>query len=438
MGIITLIVSAFFLIYFIRLQKEKCISPFLIFYAIWTFIILLSNLNLYNINKPSSESYLLILLMEVFFFMGHLLGKYVLKGKIQKKVKEKYDYKPIYIIIYILAGLSILLNIIDCVIVFREYISGVPMWQIRNWTLEPFGSINPILSRRSFLEELIRTAIITPFNLIIYPISAYSLFHSKEKAKKISINICALIILFTSSLAGAGGRLGFIYFFGCYLLAFILYYQQNKRKNKYKEILKKYWKIIAVLGGLGLIIVFAMTVLRTGPGNFIKQIYTYFALAPTLLSEWLPFIKAYPHTYGLVTFFGIHSYFFRFLEKVGLGMLVPDIYNTSYQAILNAEIFKNVGYGSANAFVSPIYYFMIDGGYIFVCLASLFFGILLQKFFTNFNKNISIRSFSIYMLVVYGVFVSFMRIQTAIPSYIIAFILCYFLFYKERGKNEKE
>ena len=79
MGIITLIVSAFFLIYFITLQKEKCISPFLIFYALWTFIILLSNLNLYNINKPSSESYLLILLMEVFFLYGASSGKICLK-----------------------------------------------------------------------------------------------------------------------------------------------------------------------------------------------------------------------------------------------------------------------------------------------------------------------------------------------------------------------
>lgn len=430
MGIITLIISLLILVYFVFKQKGKIISPFLLFYALWSFIILLSNFHLYNMKQPSAESYFLILTMEIFFFIGYFIVHLFSKNKTFKK-SMNVNYKPIYKLIYILAILSIIFNLIDCFIVFKHYTSGVPMWQIRNWILEPYGSLNPILSRRSFVEELLRTMILTPFTLLIYPLSAYVLFNSKDRKHKIILLILSFTILFTSSLAGAGGRLVYIYYFGCFLLSFILFYQKNKSKENVKYNLKRYKKWLLIFGTCGIFVVFVLTFIRTGPGNFLKQIYTYFALAPTLLTVWLPIIKTLPYTYGFLTFFGIHSYFFRFLDKVNLSGLIPEIYNNSYQAILNAEIFKNVGYGSANAFVSPVYYFMIDGGYVFVCLASVLFGIIVQYFYKRCQRNINSRMFLFYALVMYGVFVSFMRIQTAIPNYIISFILCFLLFKRE-------
>ena len=65
-------------------------------------------------------------------------------------------------------------------------------------------------------------------------------------------------------------------------------------------------------------------------------------MSPTLLSEWLPIIKDYNHTYGLLSFFGMHSYVFRFFEKVGFVSLVPNLYNDSFKYLLLAENFKNI------------------------------------------------------------------------------------------------
>ena len=87
--------------------------------------------------------------------------------------------------------------------------------------------------------------------------------------------------------------------------------------------------------------------------------------------------------------------------------------------------------GVANAFVTPLYYFYIDGGYIFVCLASLIFGLIVSFSYEQICKKIETRNFIIYLLIVYGIFVSFMRIQTAIPTYIISFILTFLIFIKE-------
>lgn len=354
--------------------------------------------------------------------------KFKIETKKKQKEDKKSEIKPLMVIIYILCTITIILNIIDCVIVIQNVAKGTPMWQVRNWSLEPFGSQNPILSRRSFIEETFRTVISAPIVLIIYSLAAYNLFNSDSKKQKYTTLGISLIILITSSIAGAGSRLGFICYFGAFLLQFYISYKNGKIE---KEKIKKYKKIIIVAIAVGVGAMVLYTVLRAGKGNVFKQVYTYFALPPTLLSLWLPEMKVAEHTYGLLTTFGLHSYLFRGLEFVGLKSMVPSIYNTSYQYILNAEVFKNVGFGVGNAFVTPIYYFFLDGGYPFVCIASLIFGAIVSKQYRRIEKNMNAKSFSYYYLIMYGVFVTFMRIQTCIPSFVIAFILVAILFRKK-------
>lgn len=440
MGIVATSISVIFLIVSIKIKKTKSIKPTTIFFALWAFILFLSTLNLYNINKPSNEAYFLTILMLIFFFVGSMIGHFI---KIEdSKAFTKYlnnnkdkKMKIVYVLFFALNFLSILFNIIDCVLIVKELSKGTPMWQIRNWGLEPFGSDNPILSRRSFLEDLVRSVILTPFANIVPPITAYYFVNSKNKKMKYALLINSLIMLLSSSIASGGGRLGFIYYVGCFLLAFYIF---CKNKDNSKEIIKKYIKILLVFIIIAFIFVIGYTSIRSGIGNFIKETYTYFALPPTLLSEWIPEMKETSHTYGLLTTFGIHSYFFRALQTVGLDFMVPQIYNDAYQSILNAEIFRNVGYGVGNAFVTPIYYFYIDGGYPFVCIASLIFGILVSVAYKIFEKNINLRSFAIYALIIYGIFVSFMRIQTAIPAYIISFILVMLCIKKDKdNKGDK-
>ena len=439
MSIVSCVISlVFFIISIFFYRKRKAISPVIVFFALWTFILILSNLHLYNIYEASDKAYFLILTMLVFFALGIVLNICTLKS-IHKNTKSKVKEEILkielrYKIYYTLCFAIIFLYIIDIIIIIQQLQEGTPLWQIRNWTLEPVGSDNPILNRRSFLETIIRNIILAPCEMIIPPITAYYFFTEENKKRNYILLIVSILVLVTSSVAGGGGRIGFIYYIGCFILAFFIMY---KKEEKSKEIIKKYKKSIGIFFVLGILFIIGYTVLRTGFGNIIKQIYTYFALPPTLLSEWLPEIENVNHTFGMTTFFGMHSYFFRVLDTIGLSNLVPPIYNDTYLYITDAEIFKQVGYGVGNAFVTPIYYFYIDGGYIFVCLASMFFGFLVSGVFEKFEKNINIKSFAIYALVTYGVFVSFMRIQTAIPAYIIAFIFIEILFKEKRIKNDR-
>ena len=426
MNIATFIISFVLLIasFLGRNKKIKIISPVILFFALWTFITFLSMLHLYGIDKPSNEAYSLIILMLVFFFLGSITRLKIKIFKNKNVYIEKNEGKISKIgkiIFYTLSILLIVLYIIDCIIVLQGYLEGVPMWKIRRWGMETVGSTNnPLVARRTFVEEIIRNIILIPFSTIIPPIAAYTFFNSNSKKEKYSFLIISILVLLLSSIAGGGGRLGYIYYFGCFLLAFFCIYKSDKIPEHIK---RKYKKIVFTIFVIGFLLVVGFTIFRTGKGNFIKQVYTYFALPPTLLSVWLPQIKEVEHTYGLLTFFGVHSYFFRVLETIGLNSLVPNIYNETYTHILNAEIFKDVGYGVGNAFVSPIYYFMIDGGYIFVCLASYLFGVIVAKYYNKLaNSTINIKDFVIYALITYGVFLTFMRIQTCIPAYIISFI----------------
>ena len=434
MGIIAFIISTAFLVFSIVIsikKKNKIVSPNVIFLSLWTFILFLSNLNLYNIIKPSDKAYLLITIMIVFFEIGYNI---IFWSRFQIKTTEKKVAlrKRIF---WIFSFLTIMFNIIDIIIVIQQYKKGIPMWQIRNWSLAPYGSSNPILDRQSFVEIVLRNIILTPFDAIIVPIAAYKFFTESDKKEKYSYSILAIVCLILGSVSSGGGRLGFITFVGYYFLAFFF----SKKNNKLDDSkIKKYKRYIIILGVLGVLAVSFYTIIRAGASNILKQIYTYFALPTTLLSIWLPIIEKTELTYGFTTLFGIHSYIFRFLEKMGLKVLIPNIYYISFDNILNAEKFMNAGCGVANAFVTPVYYFMLDGGIPAVIIFSLIFGIIVSAISKKLNKmeTINLRNFVIYCLIMYGIIISFMRIQTAIPTYIISFIYCYIFIGSVKDNDE--
>ena len=404
------------LLFFLSLQspKRRLLSPIQLFFALWSVILLLSCFNPFGLIPPFDLAYALIITMLIFFFLGHLIATYLpARPKIKKPRRPLLTEKQKLSIFYTLCILFIIFNLIDCIIILKYALEGTPVWQIRNWSLEPLGSDNPILNRRSLLESAFRAIILEPFWSIVPPIAAHLFFNSKTKRQKAYLLSLSLTALATTSLAGAGSRLSLVWFFACFALA---YFSKTPTKKPKKKPL-----LLSLLVSLGLVAL--ITGVRSGFGNFLKQTYTYFALAPTLLTLWLPALAAQPHTYGLLTTFGFHSYFFRGLKAVGLGSLVPNAYNQSYAAILGAEKFLNVGYRNANAFVTPIYYFLTDGGIFFVMLASLIFGFIVSRAYQNLSRSpLTTKKFTFYSLIIYGVFVSFMRIQTAIPSYILSFI----------------
>lgn len=120
---------------------------------------------------------------------------------------------------------------------------------------------------------------------------------------------------------------------------------------------------------------------------------------------------------------------------IGLQFLVPPIFSQSFDHILAAEKNLQVGAGTYNAFVTPIYYFIIDGGIVFVILASLFFGWIISQYYERTKNNTRLHSKVFYSIIIYGLFVSFMRVQTCIPNYLITLVLGILIFLPIKVKH---
>lgn len=412
-------------------EKKKYLSLLTIFYVIWLLVSLFSSFQLYGLEKPSIQASLLIFIMVASFTVGAIIGKIIKKPKQRKKNEDKY-LEP-NVLFYAICVTSIVLGLIDSVFVVKEAIGGTPLWQIRNWTHEPFGASNPILDHMTFFGYAVRKIIVEPASLIIPAIAAYYVFHGDKNNNKKTKLILALSIvnLVLEVVKGAGGRLGILLYATIFLISFLASGIKNFNKNKKR----KRMVIVVIIASLGAIAI--ATIARTGFGNLFKQFYTYFALPTTLLSKWLPVINESEHTFGLLTLNGIFGYPFKIISSIGLITLVPNSYYLARVYLLEAEKYLFVGSGNYNAFVTPIYYFMHDGGIVFVVLASIVFGLLVSRFEERKGEETA-RYFCNYSLVLYGIIVSFMRIQTVIPNYIIAFILVFLIFLAPRQKTERK
>lgn len=425
-AIILLLVS-----FFLIKEKYRATNPLFFFLALWCLILFLSIFNLFGLDPATDISYILLLTMIASFTVGYCVHAYFKKSDKQtKKAKtEKASTSSVELpslrdswvlkILLAIIVISIVLNLIDYFIGLHYIVQGFKPWQIRNWTLAPYGSSNPILDRRSFVEELFRAFIASPLALILPAIAAFYYFTPSEKKTRYSLLVLSLVSLVSSSLAGGGGRIEFIYYIGCFALA---YFTIKKRKVLRKDLNTKR---ILLIGAACVLSVVGLTVFRTSLSSIFKQIYVYFALPPSLLSKWLPGINAAGFTFGLTTLFGVHSPVFRAIKTVGLSALVPTVYALSESNVFNAEVYMGMSEGAYNAFVTPVYYFMHDGGIIAVVLFSAIFGFLCSYVYQKYQNNFSLRTFILYILMFYGVFVSFSRIQTVSPAYILAIVFAF-------------
>lgn len=416
MAVVSVFISLMLLMLSLKLTKGVLKNPFVLYYSLWTGILFLSAMGLYNIYTPSDNTYMLITLMNVCFFFGALV-------KLPKRKQVGISNANLILndkLIIGLVAINLLVQSVDFANAVRALLDGTPWWQVRQMAYAVYD-INT--NSDQLLMEIFNNVIRAPFTDIIVPITAYLLFNEpKKKITKILI-VQLMVSTVLSSIAGGGGRLGYIYIIECFILAF-LWFGKGISKAFYKKYKKKIW-LLAIASVSAIIVV---TSLRVGVDAIFKQIYTYFALSPTLLDVNLEQLKNSEHTYGMLTLFGIHSYFFRALDIIGLSALVPEVYYKAYEYILNANLFKQVGFGTANSFVSPVYYFYLDGGASFVGGASFAFGVIISNIYHCWKSNMNIKNFCYYILVMNAIFLTFMRIQTTIPSYIISFFMVSFLF----------
>ena len=183
MSEVALLTSILLLIVSTQVAPRRPVSPAVLFYGLWTLILAFSELSFYGIQRPSDEAYSLISLMLVFFFIGSAFQKgFRDKASVCQFALEERASLPNLRVAYLLIALSIIFNLIDVVIVARAVAEGAPWFEVRHWRMDEFAtSDNPILNRRTFLEEAFRMVVLTPIELMSMPLLAYVVMLTKRR-----------------------------------------------------------------------------------------------------------------------------------------------------------------------------------------------------------------------------------------------------------------
>ena len=152
--------------------RYRFTNPLIFFLTLWSLILFLSLFHLFDLDAASNQAYILLIIMISAFTTGYFLYLLISAKKKPKpeqaaktskqpelpSLKESFLLKVLFGIIII----SIILNLVDYFIGLKYIMDGLKPWQVRNWTLAPFGSSNPILDRRSFVEEIFRAFVASP------------------------------------------------------------------------------------------------------------------------------------------------------------------------------------------------------------------------------------------------------------------------------------
>lgn len=413
-------------------KSQRFLNPGTVFCFLWTMILFLSSLSLYELNSCSDITYVRIMYGVVSFTIGFLLDYTFLKTKTIKVVSRKtnnlasnYEYEPRYKFLYIILVYMIIEGILRAGNSFTSLINGGDLQSLRMMA----GEINQ--ERRGTWGNVIDNLITAPIEIVIYPICAYNLLNGKQSC----FSFMTLIVLILGIIR-SGGRANLIYFIICICVVYFFSKKKNKMdpkaiKNKVRQS-RKFRIVVFIL--LFAFIIISMS--RSGQ-KLIKDMYLYFAMEPTMFEQWNERIDLKGlYGYGEASLNGF-TFHILYIIKNFLGIDYPshwyDIYNIILKIDSDWVSITNNGL-PANAYVSIFWYFYLDAREIGIILFSMIYGIFCSKYFRKVQHDFSMKNICIYSLVMFGVFDSYVRMRFAIANYAAGFIILNYFIFKKRER----
>lgn len=419
--------------------EKRIYNPLTVFYVFWTIIVGLASLCLFKMKQTSQSTYTIVFLGLLSFFGAYLLTRFLQKRHLTRATSEKEKletqketeadrFSLRYMVIYILFGITILYLLYRSYSIIQLLISGNSLWEIRKL----YFTTGSVVTSSKFIQVYDVYVNKTLVELIFPTVSAIAFF----KYKKRMMLIVSIVIAILNSLI-SGGRLVFYYMFVLLVFSMLIYskYSINLKgfsiKNLNWQIFKKkgfYYVAIPIVFCFAAI--WALTSIRSGTSLF-HEAYIYFAGCMPHLDLRLGIIdKHHYFTYGIAIISGILKPIFICLNNV-LGLPYPQFYTTDLN-LLNVNNFVFIGKDlKFNAFVTPFFYFYLDGGIIGVILGSALYGAICAFSYRKAVDCPNIRNIALYLLIIVGITTSMIRFQFVMPAYVLAFVGILFLFTKK-------
>ena len=412
---------------------KKISNPCSIFFLLWAILVVFSKMGLYGINVPSANTYLLLFIGLLSFFIGFILGMpqkkhsitVALNDQINKKINADTEYilnKKILLVLYVITFLYL---IYQSYIVINMMRSGLDLSMIR----ELSTSTDYNILRSSNFMIAIQNFITTPTVYLAIAILPIEWFRGNRN----KILIISTLLMVVTWVLTTGGRSIIIWF-----LIYVIYlYKWSGKKIELKKKKKLIIFIVVIVSVVGLVV--ATTARKGENTDFFFQIYQYF-VAPISHFEYR--INQLNSTYSGIKGYGIASYYgllypFMFVFNL-FGWEYPELITTiRYLSFTNLEEVVTLGNVRMNAFVTTFFHFYLDGGIFGIIFGSILFGYFAMFFYRKSDLGRNCKYTLIYLLIFQKLIFSFVRFYFTQPIQGISFILAFFLYQKVCEDNNK-
>jgi oligosaccharide repeat unit polymerase len=405
--------------------KKKIIDPLIQFNFIFLFVVTLYLFNFRDLYPVGQKTFTVIFVGLISYFIGYSvinqnnISKSISGQLRNKKILYELRYKVLYLI-YIGVCALILIDTIQTINLLRQ---GYSMYLLRT----------DVLKLKSLPDwyGFCLVYIALPFVNILLPIGIIEFLQGK---RKLIIPTFVTVILYAIS---NGGRMILIQMI--FLLAIAIYYYKIKVYKKIK-IKKSTIRLIGIAVTVMVVLVLVLSNMRGVKKPIYEVLHDYTVPSLQNLDVRLKLFENNPtYTYGFTYLRGFLNPLIMFLNSFHVMGGKPNIYYLSTSIVTDVE--TNVLVGSnfyMNAFVTPFYYFYVDGDLLGVLICSFIYGLISSIIYRNAMYKYNKMNFILYLLFMQMLSTTLVRWQFVNPSFALSFIYLPLLFKKvEISKSEE-
>ena len=400
------IVSAVTFLVFALLGRYlyKCIiNPITVFCGLWGFILLLYSLPLYNLFPASSEALMLIISGTGMFSLGAFFSTtFFFKTKKNSVIPsiESNSVTIRYDILLVLNVISFVFLVGFGFSVIISLISGSNFAYIHKMynVVDEEGILGASSLNRSFVSWII-------WPVMHMSLAALAVFSQCDNRSKIPLKKWCAIIIFSNLglFTLISGKRSFLVEA---IVFFVVVYIMRGKKVK---LSRKTKLIIIIVAG---ILVWAFNYISVGRGSdsIISLFYGYLVGCIPHLSVKLQYMPV-----SVVGFTSIYGFFHAPITLCNVVLhseLLSNIRDSMSQLVEYTQQRVFIGQGMTyNAFLTPFYYFYLDGGWVGNILLSFLFGLVSMHIYHRFLKKRDMYSIVIYVLLFFSLYMSMVRFQ---------------------------
>lgn len=412
-------------------KKNKGLDLLSLFCFIWCVVFGFASLKLYGMRDYSFDTVLLFAMGTVAFITFAIAGRYgkykhyrIKHGKLSNSSNVHVTINKTILYIFLVPVTAVVIySILRMLALFS---SGVPLGTIHAMFLgrggESFFTLN-------ILNQL-HSKFIIPCIYCLAPIAVY---YSLTDFRNNWIAICVASADIVLYLIATGSRIIAIFIF---VDIFLMLPYANIVLSK--KAFKRIKKIGFILCFLVVLILIYYTISRKGftstsESNIFEQllgeIYKYFSLCIPLSDYWFSEVNTNGFlTYGKMSFYGLLSlveWFFVQFFKTDMFSSLEICRNLASSLEIMKPIFSDA---KCNAFVTYIFYFYVDFGYVGVILLTSIWGFICGSISRKIKVKHNESTMLFYLLFAQTISMSFSRWCFFDAPYILAFVYMRVLF----------